>query len=171
LTSLVVLRIERRKKVKKYSDKEIKDMYDRNIDMLYRITYTYFKGDKSKVEDAIQDLFLKVIDKNIRFDSLEHEKAWFIVAVRNISKNMLKRKWNEEIELDIDVSKEDNKDNTIDLVMQLPNEYKLPIYLFYYENYSCIEIAKMMDIPENTVYSYLSRGRKKLKIMIEEEEL
>ena len=33
------------------------------------------------------------------------------------------------------------------------------------------EIAKMMGIPENTVYSYLSRGRKKLKIMIEEDEL
>jgi len=28
-----------------------------------------------------------------------------------------------------------------------------------------------MNVPENTVYSYLNRGRKKLKIMIEEEEL
>ena len=156
--------------MKKYTDREIKEMYDRNSDLLYKVTYTYFKGDISKVEDAIQDLFLKVIDKNIRFDSLEHEKAWFIVAVRNICKNMLNRKLNEEVELDIDVSKEENEDNTIELVMQLPNEYKLPIYLFYYENYSCVEIAKMMNLPENTVYSYLSRGRKKLKIMIEEEE-
>jgi len=157
--------------VKKYSDKEIKEMYDRNIDMLYKITYTYFKGEISKVEDAIQDVFLKVIDKNIRFDSLEHEKAWFIVAIRNVAKNMLKRKWNEEVELDFDVSKDSLEDNTIELVMQLPNEYKIPIYLFYYESYSCKEIAKMMNVPENTVYSYLNRGRKKLKIMIEEEEL
>ena len=157
--------------VKKYSDKEIKDMNDRNIDMLYKITYTYFKGEISKVEDAIQDVFLKVIDKNIRFDSLEHEKAWFIVAIRNVAKNMLKRKWNEEVELDFDVSKDSLEDNTIELVMQLPNEYKIPIYLFYYESYSCKEIAKMMNVPENTVYSYLNRGRKKLKIMIEEEEL
>ena len=51
------------KKVKKYSDKEIKDMYDRNIDMLYRVTYTYFKGDKSRIEDAIQDLFLILKEK------------------------------------------------------------------------------------------------------------
>ena len=157
--------------VKKYSDKEIKEMYDRNIDMLYKVTYTYFKGDISKIEDAIQDLFLKVIDKNIRFDSLEHEKAWFIVAIRNVAKNMLKKKWNEEVELNIDVSKREHDDDTIELVMQLPDEYKLPIYLFYYENYSCGEIARIMKIPENTVYSYLSRGRKKLKIMIEEEEL
>ena len=157
--------------MKKYTDKEIKDMYERNIDLLYKVTYTYFKGEMSKVEDAIQDVFLKVIDKNIRFENLEHEKAWFIVAIRNVCKNMLSRKWNEEVELDFDVSKDEKEDNTIDLVMQLPNEYKLPIYLFYYENYSCVEIAKMLKIPENTVYSYLNRGRKKLKIMIEEEEL
>ena len=152
----------------KYSDKEIKDMYDRNIDLLYRVTYTYFKGEITKVEDAIQEVFLKVIDKNIRFESIEHEKAWFIVAIRNVAKNMLKRRWNQDIELDFDVSTKSDEDNIIDLIMQLPNEYKLPIYLFYYEEYNCNEIASLMKVPENTVYSYLSRGRKKLKIMIEE---
>lgn len=157
--------------VKKYKDNEIKEMYDRNIDMLYKIAYTYFKGDIGKIEDVIQDLFLKVIDKNIKFESLEHEKAWFIVAIRNLCKNILKKKWNEDIELDFDIAEDDKEDNIINLVMQLPNEYKIPIYLFYYENYSCIEIAKIMKIPENTVYSYLNRARKKLKIMIEEENL
>ncbi len=156
--------------MKKYTDKEIKEMYDRNIDMLYRISYTYFQGDKAKAEDVIQDLFLKVIDKNIRFENNEHEKAWFIVAIRNQCKNLLKRKWNEDVELDFDIASNEQEDNIIDLVMQLPNEYKLPIYLFYYENYSCIEIAKILNVPENTIYSYLNRGRKKLKIMIEEEK-
>ena len=157
--------------MKKYRDNEIKEMYDRNIDMLYKISYTYFKGDIGRIEDVIQDLFLKVIDKNIRFEGIEHEKAWFIVAIRNLCKNLLKKKWNEEVELDFDIAEDNKEDDVIHLVMQLPNEYKIPIYLFYYENYSCIEIAKIMKIPENTVYSYLNRARKKLKIMIEEEEL
>jgi len=155
--------------VQKYTDNEIKEMYDRNIDLLYKVSYTFFKGELSKVEDAIQDVFLRVIDKNIRFDSLEHEKAWFIVAIRNICKNMLKRKWNQEVELEFDVSNDNHEDSAIELIMELPNEYKLPIYLFYYEEYSCEEIAKIMDVPLNTVYSYLNRGRKKLKIMIEED--
>ena len=155
--------------MQKYTDNEIKEMYDRNIDLLYKVSYTFFKGELSKVEDAIQDVFLRVIDKNIRFDSLEHEKAWFIVAIRNICKNMLKRKWNQEVELEFDVSNDNHEDSAIELIMELPNEYKLPIYLFYYEEYSCEEIAKIMDVPLNTVYSYLNRGRKKLKIMIEED--
>ena len=155
--------------MKRYSDDEIREIYDRNIDMLYRIAYTFFKGDISKVEDAIQDVFLKVIDKNIRFESNEHEKAWFIVAIRNTAKNILKRKWNEDIELDFDIEDSNEEDNTIELILQLPDDYKIPIYLYYYENYSCTEIAKMLNKPENTIYSYLNRGRKKLKIMIEEE--
>lgn len=155
--------------MKKYTDSEIKEMYERNIDTLYKISYTYFRGNLSLVEDVIQDIFLKVIDKNIRFDNVEHEKAWFIVALKNRCKNILKSKWNQEVELDFDVSKDEQEDSIIEKVMNLPEKYKLPIYLFYYENYSCVEISKMLDIPENTIYSNISRGRKILKLELEEE--
>ena len=38
--------------MKKYTDREIKEMYDRNIDLLYKVTYTYFKGDITKNNTA-----------------------------------------------------------------------------------------------------------------------
>lgn len=154
---------------KKYTDNEIKEMYERNIDMLYKIAYTYFKGDKTKIEDVIQDVFLKVIDKNIDFKSLEHEKAWFIVSLKNRCKNILKSKWQNEVELDFDVSEEQKDDSLLERVLNLPEKYKLPIYLFYYENYTCVEIAKILKVPENTIYSNISRGRKILKIELEED--
>lgn len=153
----------------KYTNNEIKEMYERNIDMLYKISYTYFKGDKTKIEDVIQDVFLKVIDKNIDFKSLEHEKAWFIVSLKNRCKNILKSKWQNEVELDFDVSGEQKDDSLLERVLNLPEKYKLPIYLFYYENYTCVEIAKILKVPENTIYSNISRGRKILKIELEED--
>lgn len=153
----------------KYTNNEIKEMYERNIDMLYKISYTYFKGDKTKIEDVIQDVFLKVIDKNIDFKSLEHEKAWFIVSLKNRCKNILKSKWQNEVELDFDVSEEQKDDSLLERVLNLPEKYKLPIYLFYYENYTCVEIAKILKVPENTIYSNISRGRKILKIELEED--
>lgn len=106
-----------------YTDNDIKMIYDRNIDMLYRIAYTYFKGDKAKIEDAIQDLFLKVIDKNIKFESIEHEKKWFIVAFRNVCKNMLKRKWNEETTIDFDIKDKNKDDGKINLLFNLMDTY------------------------------------------------
>ncbi len=153
----------------KYTDLEIKEMYERNISRLYKIAYVFFKKDQGKIEDAIQDVFLKVIDKNIRFESLEHEKAWFIVSLKNVCKNVLKSKWNDETELDIEIESKETEDNIIEKVMNLPEKYKLPIYLFYYEGYSCVEIAKMLNTPENTIYSYMNRGRNLLKLEIEED--
>lgn len=155
--------------MKRYDDMEIKEMYDRNIDRLYKIAYMFFRYDQGKIEDAIQDVFLKVIDKNIRFENLEHEKAWFIVALKNICKNVLKKKWNDEVELETEIQSIDVKDETIEKVLNLPEKYKLPIYLFYYEGYSCVEISKLMEVPENTIYSLMNRGRKILKLEIEEE--
>ncbi|MEG0115519.1 MAG: sigma factor-like helix-turn-helix DNA-binding protein, partial [Hydrogenoanaerobacterium sp.] len=48
-------------------------------------------------------------------------------------------------------------------VLSLPAKYKDIIYLFYYEGYSALEIAKILGKNENTVYSLMSRGRALLK--------
>lgn len=57
-----------------YTNKEIIDIYNRNIDTVYRVSLMYLKN-VSDAEDAVQDIFLKLIHKNHKFESLEHEKA------------------------------------------------------------------------------------------------
>ncbi|MTM42814.1 DUF134 domain-containing protein, partial [Turicibacter sanguinis] len=46
--------------------------------------------------------------------------------------------------------------------------YKEVILLFYYEDFSYDEMAKILNIPKGTVQSRLARGREKLKKMMEE---
>ena len=53
--------------------------------------------------------------------------------------------------------------------MRLPEKYRVTIHLFYYEEYSANEIAKILRLREGTVKSRLSRGRRLLKNMLEEE--
>lgn len=55
-------------------------------------------------------------------------------------------------------------------VQGLPEKYRTIIHLYYYEDYKCKEIAKILGISENTVISRLARGREKLKKLLEEEE-
>ena len=147
----------------------IEDLYNRNVDRIYKICYIYFKGNKYDIEDAIESIFLKVIEKNISFENLEHEKAWFIVATKNYCNNKVKHWWNKNKELYFDIPDEIKQDETISKVLNLPEKYKIPIYMHYYEGYSCGEIAKILKTKENTIYSYLNRGRNILKEMIEEE--
>ena len=81
----------------------IEQIYEKNVDRIYKIGFIYFKGNKSNIEDAIQSIFLKVIEKNITFESLDHEKAWFIVATNNYCKNKVKHWWNKNKELDFNI--------------------------------------------------------------------
>jgi RNA polymerase sigma-70 factor (ECF subfamily) len=152
-------------------DKEqyITELYERNVDRIYKICYIYFKGNKSDIEDAIQTIFIKILEKEITFENLNHEKAWFIVTTNNYCKNKVKHWWNKNKELDFDVKDEIKNDELINKVLNLPDKYKVPIYMHYYEGYSCVEISKILKINENTIYSYLHKGRNILKIMIEEE--
>jgi RNA polymerase sigma-70 factor (ECF subfamily) len=48
-------------------------------------------------------------------------------------------------------------------VLSLPQKYRDVIYLFYYEDYTVAEIAKILHKNENTVYSQLHRAKEILK--------
>ena len=47
----------------------------------------------------------------------------------------------------------------LEIVLQLPEKYRNVIYLYYYEEYSAVEIADILGKRENTVYTWLSRAK------------
>ena len=51
----------------------------------------------------------------------------------------------------------------LDEIKKLPLNYRISIYLHYYEGYSVKEISDIMDKPISAVSKYLSRGRQELK--------
>ena len=61
------------------------------------------------------------------------------------------------------------RSEVLDAVMALPEKYREAIYLFYYEGYSIDEIAALTGRSGAAVSAHLSRGRKKLKTMLEGE--
>lgn len=145
---------------------DFEDIYYRNVDRIYKICYIYFKGNKYDIEDAINSIFVKILEKNMHFESVEHESAWIFVVTHNYCKNKVKHWWNKNKELDYDIPDHVKEDETIKRVLELPDKYKIPIYMHYYEGYSGTEISKILNIKENTIYSYLHDGRLMLKDMI-----
>jgi len=51
-------------------------------------------------------------------------------------------------------------------INQLPSMFKEVILLHYYQGYGIAEISEMMELPEGTISSRLSRGRKKLETIL-----
>ena len=57
------------------------------------------------------------------------------------------------------------------LLMRLPEKERVPLELMYFENYPLEEIAAVLGVPRGTAASRLSRGRRRLKAIIEKEGL
>ena len=142
-------------------------------DMILRISYQYLKQ-TCDAEDICQTVFLKYISANMAFDSVEHEKAWIIRTTINACKDHLKSAWfRRTAALDdaAQIAAPEVPDTwLLDAMKGLPEKYRISLYLYYYEEYSAREIADVMGVSESAVGQYLTRGRRKLRTIITDEE-
>lgn len=140
-------------------------------DLILRLSYTYLKSTQDG-EDIVQTVLLKLLTGDRAFDSPEHEKAWVIRAAVNTCKDELRAYRRRAAPLE-DAEQapapEPPRSDVLDAVMDLPEKYRTAIYLFYYEGYSIDEIAALTGRSGAAVSAHLSRGRKKLKTMLEGE--
>ena len=154
------------------TDNEIEEIYGRHRKTIYRVCYAYMKN-PADTEDAVQETFYRLIDKNPRFKNSEHEKAWLIRTAANICKDELKhwRRKNEDIDEHTELQTEDNveADDILGAVMALSDKYKTVIYLYYYEGYNSAEIADILRKPKSTIRNYLHEARAILKERLGEE--
>ncbi|MBE7046906.1 MAG: RNA polymerase sigma factor [Ruminococcaceae bacterium] len=157
-----------------WDDNEINRIYEKYVDTIYRVCYMLLKSEH-EAEDVCQNVFIKLINSDKQFESDEHIKAWLILCAKNESKNLLKHWWRSKkvsVESIAEISVEDkyNDDETLKLVLSLPDRFKIPVYLYYYEGYSTDEIATILKINPSTVRGQLKTGREKLKVMLKDGE-
>lgn len=151
--------------------------FRKRYSLVYRVAFMQMKR-HADAEDASQEVFLRLLKYEPEFESEEHEKAWFIRTTMNICKDILKSKWHSAT-VSIDRIPESERmhfhipsvqeDETLWAVLELPEKYRHCLYFFYYEEYSVKEVAKLMQIPENTVKTNLRRGREMLKETLEKQ--
>lgn len=152
---------------------EIVSIYSRNADTVYRVCMMFFKGKRYDAEDAAQTAFLKLMDSGISFRSPEHEKAWLIVTASNVCRDMLRATWRKREELDASqlaaAPLPYQDDDILSSVMALPDNCKTAVYMYYYEGFSCGEIARAMGKTTASVWGYLHKGRAMLRDALKEE--
>ena len=154
-------------------DFQAKRLVNLYADMILRISYQYLKQ-TCDAEDICQTVFLKYLTSNMTFESIEHEKAWIIRTTINACKDHLKSAFfRRTVALDdaAQIAAPAVPDSwLLDAMKGLPEKYRLSLYLYYYEEYSAREIAEVMGVSESAVGQYLTRGRRKLRTIITEEE-
>lgn len=149
----------------------MEEVIQREKDLVYRLAFSQCHQ-KDQADDIFQNVMYRYLKRKPTFESLEHEKAWFIRVTLNCSKTSLKSFWNNKIE-EIDEQTYIFEKKEIDLtpyLNKLPKKYNAVLYLFYYEGYSTKEMAKLLHIKENNVRVLLNRARNQLRREIETYE-
>lgn len=138
---------------------------------ILRLAYSYLQN-ASDAEDVLQDTLIQFLRTKPYFENGEHEKAWLLRVAANLAKSRIRyNKIRMADELDEKMAAEQREDLSFvwEAVKKLPQKYREVVHLFYQEDYSTSEIAKILARNESTIRSDLHRGRLKLKEILKEE--
>ena len=146
------------------------ETYRQNV---YAAAFSVCKN-AADAEDILQETFLQYHQTNKQFDSEQHIRAWLLRVAINRAKDVYRQKKRRR-----ETALEDYMETLtfpspesgalFSAVMALPEHYRSVIHLFYYEDYTVDEIAKLLHLTQSNVKVRLSRGRKLLKESLGED--
>lgn len=145
-----------------------------NKEYLYKMAFLYVKDE----QDALEVIHETVYRGFLNIEKLKKAKffnTWITRILINVSIDFLKKKGKNEmldestpiIKEKCEISTEEKLDlyNAIDL---LNDNYKTVIIMMYFNDMKIKDISKVMEIPENTVKTYLRRAKQALGEVLKE---
>ncbi|ELC8390493.1 TPA: sigma-70 family RNA polymerase sigma factor [Clostridium perfringens] len=148
-----------------------------NKEYLYKMAFLYVKDE----QDALEVIHETVYRAFLNIEKLKKAKffnTWITRILINVSIDFLKKKGKNEmldestpiIKERCEISTEEKLDlyNAIDL---LNDNYKTVIIMMYFNDMKIKDISKVMEIPENTVKTYLRRAKQALGEVLKEDYL
>ena len=158
------------------TDADFGAFYERHWKNVFRLCLTYLKSE-ADAEDCTEDVFVKVLTGNFTFNDEIHERKWLTVTAINLCKDRLRSRTRRQV-LSIDdenapeipVPEEEDHSEVLTAVLNLPPKLKDVVWLYYFEEHSTDEIAKMLRTPPSTIRNRMRDARILLKKILEGSE-
>ena len=124
--------------------------------------------------DAIQETIVKAFSKINSLKQDAYAKTWLIRILINECYNVLRQK-SRQIPMDLEsemaakaAAEPQDYSDLYRAVSQLQEDLRMPVVLYYGEDFSVREIAQVLEISEGAVQKRLARARQKLKRLLED---
>ncbi len=151
-------------------------LYEKYASDVLRVSYFYL-GDRQQAEDVTQDVFVRLITHTPELTP-GREKAWLLKVALNRCRDLWRAAWVKRVVLGSpamelapapdQMEERLERQELLAAIRRLPADFRDVILLHYYQGYGIAEIAEMLGVPEGTISSRLSRGRKKLEDILKE---
>lgn len=140
---------------------------------VYRLAYAR-TGSREDAEDITQETFLRLVRAAPVFRDEVHCRAWLLHVAMNCTRSLFRRPWRRR-DLPLEeaanaAAPDGERGDVLEAVLALPEQYRAPVHLFYYEDLTVEQIAKILGLREGTVRTRLSRARGMLRDMLKEDE-
>ena len=129
-------------------------------------------GSPADADDVFQEVFLAYFQSGKAFRDEEHRKAWLLRTTMNLCQRLTHSSWRkktlplEEEQLPPLPFREPEENRVWQALTSLEESYRLPLYLFYFQELSTQEIAHALSLRPGTVRMRLSRGREQLRALL-----
>ena len=129
---------------------------------------------RERAEDVRQEVFLKVHSQLAHIRDVSRFGSWLCTVTRNACTSHLRRKAvrstprtaDQETEVqpsfEVDLEERQHRGLLRQMIERLPEDYRIPIVLHYFEEQSIKEMSEFMEQPETTVKWRLHKGREML---------
>ena len=151
-------------------------LYELYATDVLRVCYFYL-GDRQQAEDVCQDVFVKLMVTNPQLRE-GSEKAWLLKVALNRCRDIWRGSWVKRVVLGSpafelypapdELGQRAEQQAIMSAVNALPAGFREVVLLHYYQGYGIAEMAEMLNLPEGTISSRLSRARKKLEGILQE---
>lgn len=148
---------------------QLSELFARYGDDVYRFAYSFTRH-AADAEDVCQSVFCRLAEGRTELEPGK-EKAWLLACAANACKNrfrFLKRWQSLPLEEAADVPG-GNGGEVLEAVLSLPEKYRAPVHLYYYEGYSQGEIADILGLRLTAVQTRMQRARAMLKEVLSDE--
>ena len=151
------------------------------VELYYQPLYCYafrLTGTAADAEDLTQESFCKAQLCRDQLRDAAKAKAWLFRILRNLYLHRLRseRGHGERVYVDPDALPDETTSpleqvdveslqRTLD---ELPEVFRTPLILYYFEDFSYRDIAEQMELPIGTVMSRLARAKAHLRIRLDQ---
>jgi len=154
------------------SQRRVQQLVDEHYLALYRYGYR-LSGSAAEAEDLTQEAFCKAQLQMVQLRDPDRTKAWLFSILRNAFLHKARsRRQHRQVPLESvgDVAgplpeplPEVGSEQLQEALNELPEVFRTPIILYYFEDFSYRDIAEQMDLPIGTVMSRLARAKAHLR--------
>jgi RNA polymerase sigma factor (sigma-70 family) len=144
-------------------------LFARHADAGYRLARRYFPNG-ADAEDAVQTGFLNVLRLASQFRGETTVRSWIMGSIVSACRHKLREEARRAVRERKASAPESRavpdpvvSQEIVSAVQQLPEHYRVPVWMHYYEGMTSPEIASALEMSENTVRTQVSRGIDRLR--------